>query len=148
MAANIGLFEEDRTFWFYVDTCQVNESNDLLAHSSLPQCRAWLSLHPLFSACLLLGAYLLTTYTYKRMRLLTRVYGIEFTYESDDGTHRSWLDHVHVLISSNVLHRIHKIYQRVSRLFMQGWRQRAMYAILKQKPYNFTTNTLKAYLCA
>ena len=33
---------------------------------------------------------------------------IEFTYENDDGTHRSWLDHV--LVSSNVLHRIHRIY--------------------------------------
>ena len=33
---------------------------------------------------------------------------IEFTYESDGRTRRSWLDHV--LISSNVLHRIHKIY--------------------------------------
>ena len=33
---------------------------------------------------------------------------IEFTYESDDGTHISWLDHV--VVSSNVLHRIHKIY--------------------------------------
>ena len=31
---------------------------------------------------------------------------IEFTYESDDGTCRSWLDHV--LVSFNVLHRIHK----------------------------------------
>ena len=34
--------------------------------------------------------------------------GIEFTYESDDGTRQSWLDHV--LVSSNVLHRIQKIY--------------------------------------
>ena len=33
---------------------------------------------------------------------------IEFMYESDDGTHQSWLDHV--LVSSNVLHRIQKIY--------------------------------------
>ena len=32
----------------------------------------------------------------------------EFTYESDDGMRRSWLDHV--LVSSNVLHRIQKIY--------------------------------------
>ena len=31
---------------------------------------------------------------------------IEFTYESDDGTYQSWLDHV--LVSSNVLHRIQK----------------------------------------
>ena len=38
--------------------------------------------------------------------------------------------------------------QRVSRLSMQGWRRRAIYAILEQKPYNFTTNTLKAYLSA
>ena len=29
---------------------------------------------------------------------------------------------------------------------MYGWRRRAIYAILKQKPYNFTTNTQKAYL--
>ena len=50
--------------------------NDILAHSCPSQCRAWLSLHPLFSAYPLLGAYLLTTCTYKRMRLLTRVYGI------------------------------------------------------------------------
>lgn len=33
---------------------------------------------------------------------------IEFTYESDDGALRSWLDHV--LVSSNLLHRIQKIY--------------------------------------
>ena len=33
---------------------------------------------------------------------------IEFTYVSDDGTRRSWLDHP--LVSSNVLHRIQKIY--------------------------------------
>ena len=33
---------------------------------------------------------------------------IEFTYESDDGMHRSSLDHV--VVSSNVLHRIQKIY--------------------------------------
>ena len=31
-------------------------------------------------------------------------------------------------------------------LSMQGWRRRAIYALLKQKPYNFNTNTLKAYL--
>ena len=30
----------------------------------------------------------------------------------------------------------------------QGWRRRSIYAILKQKPYNFTTNTQKAYLSA
>ena len=30
MAANDGLFKEDRAFWFYVDTCQVNASKDLL----------------------------------------------------------------------------------------------------------------------
>ena len=40
------------------------------------------------------------------------------------------------------------IYQRVGRLSMQGWRRRAIYAILKQKPYNITTNKLKAYLSA
>ena len=34
----------------------------------MPACRAWLSLHPI-------GTYLLTTYTYKRMHLLNRVYG-------------------------------------------------------------------------
>ena len=40
------------------------------------------------------------------------------------------------------------LYQRVGRLYMQGWRRRAMYAILKQTPYTFTTKTLKAYLSA
>ena len=56
----------------------MNDHDDILAHSCPSQCRAWLSLHPLFSAYPLLGAYLLTAYTYmyKRMRLLTRVYGI------------------------------------------------------------------------
>ena len=38
------------------------------------------------------------------------------------------------------------ICQRVGRLSMLGWRRRVIYAILKQKPYNFTTNTLKVYL--
>ena len=73
-----GLFKEDRVFWLYVDTCQVNASKDLLhTHARrVCTCRAWLSLHPLFSAYSLLGAYLLTTYTYKRIRLLTRIYGI------------------------------------------------------------------------
>ena len=42
----------------------------------MPAYRAWLSLHPLSSTYPLLGTYLLTTYTYKRMCLLTRVYGI------------------------------------------------------------------------
>ena len=45
----------------------------------MPACRA---LHPLFSAYPLLGAYLLTTYTYKLMRLLTRVYGVVFAVQS------------------------------------------------------------------
>ena len=36
--------------------------------------RVWLSLHPIFSTYPLLGAYLLTIYTYKCMHLLTRVY--------------------------------------------------------------------------
>ena len=78
MAASPGLFEEDGVFWFYVDTCQVNASKDLL-HTHARRactCRAWLSMDPLFSAYPLLGAYLLTTYTCKRMRLLTRVYGM------------------------------------------------------------------------
>ena len=44
---------------------------------------------------------------------------------------------------------IHKLYcQRVGRLSMQEWCRGAIYAILKRKLYNFTTNTLKAYLCA
>ena len=55
----------------------MNASKDLLhTHARcVCTCRAWLSLHPLFSAYPLLGTYLLTTYTYKRIRLLTRVYG-------------------------------------------------------------------------
>ena len=39
-------------------------------------CRAWLRLHLLFRTHPLQGTYLLTTYTYKHMRLLTRVYVI------------------------------------------------------------------------
>ena len=40
--------------------------------------------------------------------LLAKDPDIEFTYESDDETHRTWLDHV--LVSSNVLYRIHLLY--------------------------------------
>ena len=36
-------------------------------------------------------------------------------------------------------------YQRVGRFSMEGWHRHAIYAIHKQKLYNFTTNTLKAY---
>ena len=74
MAVNPGLLEVDGAFWFYVDTCQVNVSNNLLrthAHLSVG--------HGLCSAYPLLGAYLLTTYTYKCMCLLTRVYSIPTT---------------------------------------------------------------------
>ena len=39
--------------------------------------RAWLSLQPLFSTYSLLVAYLLATYTYKRIHLLIRVYGMQ-----------------------------------------------------------------------
>ena len=76
-AAINGLFEEDR---FYVDTCQVNMSKDLLHTHACHACtcRAWLSLHPLFSAYRLLGTYLFTTYTYKCIHSLTRVYSIHF----------------------------------------------------------------------
>ena len=42
----------------------------------MPACRAWLQLHLLFSTYPLQGTYLLTTYTCKHMRLLTRVYVI------------------------------------------------------------------------
>ena len=70
MPTNHSLLEEDGVFWFYVNTHQVNASNDLLHHSAAyysrqTACRVWLSLHPLFNAYPLLGAYLLTTYTYK-----------------------------------------------------------------------------------
>ena len=44
----------------------------------MPACRSWLSLPSLISAYPLLGAHLLTTYTYKRMCLLTRVYSVAF----------------------------------------------------------------------
>ena len=33
---------------------------------------------------------------------------------------------------------------RVTRLSMQRWRRHTIYTILKEKPYNFTTNTLKS----
>ena len=39
-------------------------------------------------------------------------------------------------------------HRRVGTLSMQGWRRRAIYAILKEKPDNIITNTLKAYLSA
>ena len=72
-------------------------SKDLLqAHARrVCTCRAWLSLHPLFSAYPLLGAYLLTTYTYKRICLLTRVYGTIFL-RSDAATTIFFLLHVFV----------------------------------------------------
>ena len=72
MAVSDSLFEEDGVFRFCVDTCQLNMSKDLLyTHARrFCTCRVWLSMHPLLSA------YLLTTYTYKRIRLLTRIYGI------------------------------------------------------------------------
>ena len=38
------------------------------------------------------------------------------------------------------------LYQRVGRLCMWGWRGHTIYALLKQKPYNTATNTLKACL--
>ena len=43
-----------------------------------------------------------------------------------------------------------RVNQRVGRLSrpMWGWRRRAIYSILKQNPYNFTTKALKAYLSA
>ena len=42
----------------------------------MPACRVWLSLHLLLSTYPLLGTYLLTTYTYKCMHLLTRIYSM------------------------------------------------------------------------
>ena len=68
--------------WQKLASSQVNVSKDVLhfhAHRSYT-CRAWLSLHPLFSTYPLLGACLLTIYTYKRIHLLTRVYGISIVY--------------------------------------------------------------------
>ena len=47
MAASDGLFEEDGVFWFYVGTCQVNASKNLL-HTHTRRactCRAWLFLY-------------------------------------------------------------------------------------------------------
>ena len=78
MAANSSLFKVDEAFWFYVDTC-------LVTGALMPVCRAWLSLHPLFSAFPLLGAYLLATYTYKCMRLLTRLYNMEWNDGMENG---------------------------------------------------------------
>ena len=42
----------------------------------MPACRVWLSFHLLLSTYPLLGTYLLTTYTYKCMHLLTGIYGM------------------------------------------------------------------------
>ena len=77
MATNHGLLKKDGFFWFYVHTHQVNGSNDVLDHSAAYYSYArWLSLHLHFVHILYLDAYLLTTYTYKYMHLLTKVYGM------------------------------------------------------------------------
>ena len=65
MAVNHCLFKEPSDF-----TLLFARWTHLTIYCTLmPACRAWLSLHPLFSAYPLSGAYLLTTYTYKCMRL-------------------------------------------------------------------------------
>ena len=73
LAVNQGLFEKGELFGFYVNTRQINVSTIYCisaAHTVMPACKAWLSLHHLFSMYSLLGTYLLTTYTYKHMRRL------------------------------------------------------------------------------
>ena len=53
-------------------SCQVDACLTIYC-ALMPTCRAWLSLHLLFSA------YLHTTYTYKRMRLFPGDYNIKLT---------------------------------------------------------------------
>ena len=96
MTANHTLFEKEGVFGFHVSTCHLEQlvavAEDMFTLYSTDRSIA-VHVHvayvpraihvgrgfiftSLFGAYPLLGAYLLTTYTYKRIRLLTGVYGI------------------------------------------------------------------------
>ena len=96
MAASDCLF---KVFWFYVNTCQVNVSQDVLhIHACcFCTCRACLSLHPLFSTYPLLGACLLTIYTYKHMLINQSLRYINSIHR---GRIRKWLKTRHFLLLS------------------------------------------------
>ena len=96
MTANQTLFEKEGVFGFHVSTCHLEQlvavAEDMFTLYSTDRSIAVhvhvayvpRSIHvgrgfiitSLFGAYPLLGAYLLTTYTYKRIRLLTGVYSI------------------------------------------------------------------------
>ena len=103
MTANHTLFEKEGVFGFHVSTCHLEQlvavaedmftlystDRSIAVHvhvvyvpRAIPVGRGFI-ITSLFGAYPLLGAYLLTTYTYKRIRLLTRVYGmfVEFSRE-------------------------------------------------------------------
>ena len=62
-----------------------------------------------------------------------------------NGSYVSWVYHQNInCISLLVLY----ISESVDSLCRNGVDRPAIYAVLKQKPYNLTTNTLKAYLSA
>ena len=73
---------EDGVFWFYINTWQVNVSTLViyciieLHIAVMPTCKCGFNCTPYLAYILYIpGAYLLNTYTYKRVWLLTRVYG-------------------------------------------------------------------------
>ena len=95
MTANHTLFEKEGVFGFHVSTCHLKQlvavaedmftlystDRSIVVHVHVvyvPRAihvgRGFI-ITSLFGAYPLLGAYLLTTYTYKRIRLLTGVYG-------------------------------------------------------------------------
>ena len=96
MTANHTLFEKEGVFGFHVSTCHLEQliavAEDMFTlystdrsiavhvHVAYVPCAIHVGrgfiITSLFGAYPLLGAYLLTTYTYKRIRLLTGVYGI------------------------------------------------------------------------
>ena len=76
MATNYALMQEDLLFRYRVEFA---DARQLASHGSrltghVPK-YWWAWLHSV-GAYPLLGAYYLTAYRYKRMRLITRVYGI------------------------------------------------------------------------
>ena len=89
------------------------------AHAPVHVLRAWLSLHPLFSAYPLLGAYLLTTYTCKRIRLLTGVYDMSVEYQA-------YTVHFHAFSSQrhNLLRRVFRTHPVAAQLQPNSFGQR------------------------
>ena len=108
MTANHTLFEKEGVFEFHVSTCHLEQlvAVDMFTLYSTDRSIA-VHVHvayvpreihvgrgfiitSLFGAYPLLGAYLLTTYTYKRIRLLTGVYGMVKKKEDSKSWRQGW----------------------------------------------------------